>query len=313
MKLTKMEIFLPVAEIQINVLVILVFGLITGFIAGMFGIGGGFLATPLLIFAGIPPAIAVATSTNQIIASSTSGLLVHLRHGNVDVKMGSILVFGGFFGSAIGMIIFKNLQATGQIDVVIGIIYVIFLGLIGSTMMFGAIKDILQKKYGINLKTKRSKIAIELSQLSKKLPLKSRFSKSDMEISIIVPFILSILIGILVALMGIGGGFLMIPAMISILRMKQSVITGTSLFQIIFIACNASFLQALNNNIDIILSFIMIITSAIGSQIGSKASYKIDADNLRSFLALLILAVCFKMLFTLLAEPASIYSLELIK
>jgi uncharacterized protein len=308
-----MEIFLPVAEIQINVLVILVFGLITGFIAGMFGIGGGFLATPLLIFAGIPPAIAVATSTNQIIASSTSGLLVHLRHGNVDVKMGSILVFGGFFGSAIGMIIFKNLQATGQIDVVIGIIYVIFLGLIGSTMMFGAIKDILQKKYGINLKTKRSKIAIELSQLSKKLPLKSRFSKSDMEISIIVPFILSILIGILVALMGIGGGFLMIPAMISILRMKQSVITGTSLFQIIFIACNASFLQALNNNIDIILSFIMIITSAIGSQIGSKASYKIDADNLRSFLALLILAVCFKMLFTLLAEPASIYSLELIK
>tara|TARA_Y100000389_G_scaffold187566_1_gene209114 strand:+ start:4681 stop:5622 length:942 start_codon:yes stop_codon:yes gene_type:complete len=313
LKLTKMEIFLPVAEIQINVLVILVFGLITGFIAGMFGIGGGFLATPLLIFAGIPPAIAVATSTNQIIASSTSGLLVHLRHGNVDVKMGSILVFGGFFGSAIGMIIFKNLQATGQIDVVIGIIYVIFLGLIGSTMMFGAIKDILQKKYGINLKTKRSKIAIELSQLSKKLPLKSRFSKSDMEISIIVPFILSILIGILVALMGIGGGFLMIPAMISILRMKQSVITGTSLFQIIFIACNASFLQALNNNIDIILSFIMIITSAIGSQIGSKASYKIDADNLRSFLALLILAVCFKMLFTLLAEPASIYSLELIK
>lgn len=308
-----MEIFLPVAEIQINVLVILVFGLITGFIAGMFGIGGGFLATPLLIFAGIPPAIAVATSTNQIIASSTSGLLVHLRHGNVDVKMGSILVVGGFFGSAIGMIIFKNLQATGQIDVVIGIIYVIFLGLIGSTMMFGAIKDILQKKYGINLKTKRSKIAIELSQLSKKLPLKSRFSKSDIEISIIVPFILSILIGILVALMGIGGGFLMIPAMISILRMKQSVITGTSLFQIIFIACNASFLQALNNNIDIILSFIMIITSAIGSQIGSKASYKIDADNLRSFLALLILAVCFKMLFTLLAEPASIYSLELIK
>ena len=308
-----MEIFLPVAEIQINVLVILVFGLITGFIAGMFGIGGGFLATPLLIFAGIPPAIAVATSTNQIIASSTSGLLVHLRHENVDVKMGSILVVGGFFGSAIGMIIFKNLQATGQIDVVIGIIYVVFLGLIGSTMMIGALKDILQKKYGITLKTKRSKIATELSQLSKKLPLKSKFSKSDIEISIIVPFILSILIGILVALMGIGGGFLMIPAMISILRMKQSVITGTSLFQIIFIACNASFLQALNNNIDIILSFIMIITSAIGSQIGSKASYKIDADNLRSFLALLILAVCFKMLFTLLAEPSSIYSLELIK
>ena len=308
-----MEIYLPVAEIQVNVLIILIFGLITGFIAGMFGIGGGFLATPLLIFAGIPPAIAVATSTNQIIASSTSGLLVHLRRGNVDVKMGSILVVGGFYGSAIGMIIFKNLQATGQIDVVIGIIYVIFLGLIGSTMMIGAVKDILQKKYGINLSKEPTKLSIKLSQLAKRLPLKAKFTRSDIEVSIIVPFILSILIGILVALMGIGGGFLMIPAMISILRMKQSVITGTSLFQIIFIASNASLLQALNNNIDIILSFIMIITSAIGSQIGSKASYKIDADNLRSFLALLILAVCFKMLFTLLAEPASIFSLELIK
>lgn len=308
-----MEIYLPVAEIQVNVLIILIFGLITGFIAGMFGIGGGFLATPLLIFAGIPPAIAVATSTNQIIASSTSGLLVHLRRGNVDVKMGSILVVGGFYGSAIGMIIFKNLQATGQIDVVIGIIYVIFLGLIGSTMMIGAVKDILQKKYGINLRKEPTILSIKLSQLAKRLPLKAKFTRSDIEVSIIVPFILSILIGILVALMGIGGGFLMIPAMISILRMKQSVITGTSLFQIIFIASNASLLQALNNNIDIILSFIMIITSAIGSQIGSKASYKIDADNLRSFLALLILAVCFKMLFTLLAEPASIFSLELIK
>ncbi len=308
-----MEIYLPVAEIQVNVLIILIFGLITGFIAGMFGIGGGFLATPLLIFAGIPPAIAVATSTNQIIASSTSGLLVHLRRGNVDVKMGSILVVGGFYGSAIGMIIFKNLQATGQIDVVIGIIYVIFLGLIGSTMMIGAVKDILQKKYGINLSKEPTQLSIKLSQLAKRLPLKAKFTRSDIEVSIIVPFILSILIGILVALMGIGGGFLMIPAMISILRMKQSVITGTSLFQIIFIASNASLLQALNNNIDIILSFIMIITSAIGSQIGSKASYKIDADNLRSFLALLILAVCFKMLFTLLAEPASIFSLELIK
>ena len=308
-----MEIYLPVAEIQVNVLIILIFGLITGFIAGMFGIGGGFLATPLLIFAGIPPAIAVATSTNQIIASSTSGLLVHLRRGNVDVKMGSILVVGGFYGSAIGMIIFKNLQATGQIDVVIGIIYVIFLGLIGSTMMIGAVKDILQKKYGINLSKEPTQLSIKLSQLAKRLPLKAKFTRSDIEVSIIVPFILSILICILVALMGIGGGFLMIPAMISILRMKQSVITGTSLFQIIFIASNASLLQALNNNIDIILSFIMIITSAIGSQIGSKASYKIDADNLRSFLALLILAVCFKMLFTLLAEPASIFSLELIK
>ena len=308
-----MQIYLPVAEIPINVIVILVFGLITGFIAGMFGIGGGFLATPLLIFAGIPSAVAVATSTNQIIASSTSGLLVHLRRGNVDMKMGSLLVCGGFIGSAIGMVIFRALQKTGQIDVVVGIIYVIFLGAIGVTMLMSSVKDLLEKRYDISWEKKKNSLSAKFIKKTKNLPFQVHFPKSKITVSLIVPAVLSVLIGVLVALMGIGGGFLMIPAMISILRMKQSVVIGTSLFQIIFIASNASFLQALNNNIDIVLSCMMILTSAIGSQLGTKTSYKIDPDSLRSFLALLILAVCLKMLISLFADPSSLFSLDLIK
>lgn len=308
-----MQIYLPVAEIPINVIVILGFGLITGFIAGMFGIGGGFLATPLLIFAGIPSAVAVATSTNQIIASSTSGLLVHLRRGNVDVKMGSLLVCGGFIGSAFGMVIFRALQKTGQIDVVVAIIYVIFLGAIGVTMLISSVKDLLEKRYDISWEKKKNSFFAKFIKKTKNLPLQVHFPKSKITVSLIVPAVLSILIGVLVALMGIGGGFLMIPAMISILRMKQSVVIGTSLFQIIFIASNASFLQALNNNIDIILSCMMILTSAIGSQLGTKTSYKIDPDSLRSFLALLILAVCLKMLVSLFADPANLFSMDLIK
>ncbi len=308
-----MQIYLPIAEIPINVIVILVFGLMTGFIAGMFGIGGGFLATPLLIFVGIPPAIAVATSTNQIIASSTSGLLVHLRRGNVDIKMGSILAIGGFFGSFIGIYIFKILQKIGQIDITVSIIYVVFLGTIGFTMMINSVKDLLERKYQVTWEKRKDSIFTKWINKAKDLPYQVEFPKSKVTVSIFVPIVLSVFIGILVALMGIGGGFLMIPAMISILKMRPGVITGTSLFQIIFIAANATFLQALNNNLDIVLAALMILTSAIGSQIGTKASYKIDTDRLRSFLALLILIVCLKMLITLFAEPANLYSIELIK
>jgi len=289
------------------------FGLITGFIAGMFGIGGGFLATPLLIFVGIPPAIAVATSTNQIIASSTSGLLIHLRKGNVDIKMGLVLVIGGFFGSFIGIYIFKFLQKTGQIDIAVSIIYVVFLGTIGLNMLINSIKQLLESKYQITWEKEHDSAFARCIAKAKKMPLQVEFPKSQITVSLFVPIILSMLIGVLVVLMGIGGGFLMIPAMISILKMRSEVVTGTSLFQIIFIAANATFLQAMNNNLDIVLAALMILTSAIGSQIGTKTSYKIDTERLRSFLALLILAVCLKMLISLFTDPANIYSLEIIK
>ncbi len=309
-----MQIYLPIAEIPVNIILILSIGLIAGFLAGMFGIGGGFLATPFLMFIGIPPAIAVATSTNQIIASSVSGLLAHFRKGNVDIKMGLFLVIGGFIGSTFGVSIFQILQKTGQTDIVVSITYVLFLGSIGYKMFKEGIKNLITKKYGVIWKKNDG---TRLGQFLRKidhLPWKAYFAKSDITISVIVPVVLSFGIGILVALMGIGGGFLMIPAMIYILKMPSNVVVGTSLFQIVFIASNATFLQVVTNNtVDIVLAFLMIISSAIGAQIGTRIGYRIDADNLRTFLSVLILLICFKMLFGLFATPLSLYTIEMMK
>ena len=309
-----MQIYLPIAEIPVNVIVILLLGLVTGFLAGMFGIGGGFLATPLLMFIGIPPAIAVSTSANQIIASSVSGMLANFRKGNIDIKMGMFLVIGGFIGSTLGVSFFKLLQKSGQTDIVIALVYVIFLGSISVTMLIDSIRALIEKKYGItweeNNKPKFQKLLTKLD----KFPWKVYFPKSDITVSAIIPIILSIGIGILVALMGIGGGFLMIPAMIYILRMPSNVVVGTSLFQIVFIASNATFLQAVTNNtVDIVLAFLMIVSSAIGAQMGTRSGYKIDANSLRSFLSLLLMAVCVKMLFVLFAEPQNLYAIEILK
>jgi uncharacterized membrane protein YfcA len=309
-----MQIYLPIAEIPVNVILILLLGLATGFLAGMFGIGGGFLATPLLMFIGIPSAIAVSTSTNQIIASSVSGLLAHFRKGNVDIKMGLFLVVGGFFGSTLGVSIFKLLQKTGQTDIVIALIYVLFLGLISITMLVDSVRNMVEKKYGVTWEKNKNTFLEKMLTKIDQMPWKFYFPKSDITVSVIVPIVLSIGIGILVALMGIGGGFLMIPAMIYILRMPSNVVVGTSLFQIIFIASNATFLQAITNNtVDIVLAFLMIISSSIGAQIGTRTVYKADADSMRSFLSLLILAVCIKMLFTLVATPHSLYTIEMMK
>lgn len=309
-----MQIYLPVAEIPVNVIVILALGLATGFLAGMFGIGGGFLATPFLMFIGITPAVAVSTSTNQIIASSVSGLFAHLRKGNVDIKMGLVLVVGGFIGSTFGVSIFKLLQKTGQIDIVIAIIYVIFLGSISITMLKDSIKTLIKNKYAISLDQEEAGIFSKFLLKTEKLPWKVYFPKSDITISVIVPVVLSIGIGILVSLMGIGGGFLMIPAMIYILRMPSSIVVGTSLFQIIFIASNATFLQALTNNtVDIVLALLMIVSSSIGAQFGTRAVYKSDANLMRVFLSLLILGVCAKMFLNLVSEPQNIYFIEMLK
>ncbi len=309
-----MQIYLPIAEIPVNIFVILLLGLGTGFLAGMFGIGGGFLSTPLLMFIGIPPAVAVSTSTNQIVASSVSGLLGHLRKGNVDIKMGLFLVIGGFIGSSFGVSIFKLLQNTGQTDTVIAVIYVIFLGSISIRMLIDSIKSILERKYNIFWeKSPKGKLEKFIAKIDN-LPWKIYFEKSDITVSVLVPIVLSIGIGILVSLMGIGGGFLMIPAMIYILRMPSSVVVGTSLFQIIFIASNSTFLQALTNNtVDIVLAFLMIISSVIGAQIGTRAVYKSDPDTMKSFLSLMILAVCFKMMLTLVTAPQNLYLVEVLK
>ncbi len=309
-----MQIYLPIAEIPVNVVVILLLGLLTGFLAGMFGIGGGFIATPLLMFIGIPPAIAVSTSANQIIASSVSGLLANLRRGAVDIKMGLFLIIGGFIGSSLGVSLFQLLQKTGQIDIVISLVYVIFLGSISIMMLIDGIKTITAKKYNIVWAVKENSNMDGFLKWAEDLPWQVHFPKSGITISVLVPITLSIGIGVLVALMGIGGGFIMIPAMIYILRMPSAVVVGTSLFQIIFIACNTTFLQAVTNNtVDIVLAFLMIISSSIGAQIGNRSGAKVDADSLRSFLALLLFAVCFKMFFSLFTSPESLYLIEVLK
>lgn len=308
------QIYLPIAEIPVNIVLVLLLGLAAGFLAGMFGIGGGFLATPFLMFIGIPPAIAVSTSTNQIIAASVSGLLAQLRKGNVDIKMGLFLVLGGFIGSTFGVSIFRILQKTGQIDIVIALVYVLFLGTISITMLVDSVKTLMAKKYGVTWEKNEGSSTNNFLAKLDHLPWKVYFPKSDISISIITPIVLSCGIGILVALMGIGGGFLMIPAMIYILRMPSFVVVGTSLFQIVFIASNATFLQAITtNNVDIVLAFLMIISSAIGAQIGTRIGYKVDADSMRSFLALLLLGVCVKMVFILFTEPTNLYIMEVLR
>jgi len=308
------QIYLPIAEIPVNILLILLLGLVTGFLAGMFGIGGGFLATPFLMFIGIPPAVAVSTSANQIIASSVSGLMVHLHKGTVDMKMGLFLVIGGFIGSTFGVSLFRILQKAGQIDLVIALVYVIFLGSISIMMLVDSIKTLSTKKYNIVWEKKDSDRFERFLAWIDQLPWQIHFPKSDITVSVIVPTVLSVGIGILVSLMGIGGGFMMIPAMIYILRMPSAVVVGTSLFQIIFIASNATFLQAItNNSVDIVLAFLMIISSSIGAQMGTRAGYKVDADNMRSFLALIIFLVCLKMFFSLFAAPEALYTVEVLK
>ena len=317
-----MQVYLPIAEMPINIILILSLGLVTGFLAGTFGIGGGFLATPFLIFIGIPPAISVATSANQIVASSVSGLFCQLKKGAVDIRMGLFLLIGGIIGSSIGVSIFKILKESGQIDLAIAISYVVFLGSISVLMLRDSIKTFMRKKYHLSFDNagegdepaKQSKLYAKILKFIDKLPYKIYFPKSEIEVSAIVPIILSVAIGILVSLMGIGGGFLMIPAMIYILRMPSSMVVGTSLFQIIFIASNATFLQAYTNNtIDIVLAFLMIISSAVGAQIGTRAGYKLDADKMRFLLSILLFTVCCKMFISLFTVPADLFMIELIK
>lgn len=308
------DIYLPIAEVPINAALILALGLITGLLAGMFGIGGGFLATPLLMFIGVPPAVSVATSTNQIIASSVSGVLAHLKKGNVDIKMGILLVFGGLLGSSFGVSLFRKIQDSGNIDLVISLVYVAFLGTISITMLIDSIKTLVEKKYGVTWEKKQGSFFGLFIKLFDKLPWKSYFPKSGVRVSIFTPIILSGGIGVLVALMGIGGGFLMIPAMIYILRMPSQIVVGTSLFQIIFIASNATFLQALNNyTVDIVLALLMIVSSSIGAQIGTRVGYKVDADSMRSLLSLMLLAVCSKMLLNLITKPETLYVIEYLR
>ncbi len=300
-----MHIYLPIAEMSVNIFLILAMGGGIGFLSGLFGVGGGFLMTPLLIFIGVPAPVAVGTEANQIVASSVSGVLAHWRRGNVDFKMGSILLVGGFFGSSAGVVLFKYLQFIGQIDLVIKLSFIIFLGIIGSLMFWESIRTIIRSH---NPASRRRKL--HQHNWLHGLPLKVRFRKSKLYISAILPFAIGAVVGVLSAIMGVGGGFIMVPAMIYLLGMPTSVVIGTSLFQIIFVTANVTFLQALTvQTVDILLAILLLAGAVVGAQFGSKYSVRMKGEQLRALLAIMVLGVCIKIIVDLVTKPADLYSI----
>jgi uncharacterized membrane protein YfcA len=298
-----MNVYLPIAEMSLNVFLLLGLGGVTGVLSGLFGVGGGFLMTPLLIFIGVPPAVSVSTVANQIIASSVSGFMAHWRRGNVDFKIGGYLLAGGIFGSTLGVALFRWLKQIGYIDLFISVLYVTFLGVIGATMAGESIRAIL--------KTPRKIAHGDRPPLAARLPMKAEFPKSRLHISIIMPVVIGFFVGIMVSLMGIGGGFFLIPAMIYLLGMPTNVVIGTSLFQIIFITANVTLLQAVTTQtVDVMLALLLLIGSVVGAQVGSRIGAKLPAETLRALLAALVLGVAVKLAFGLFTPPSDIYSVS---
>ena len=302
-----MSIYLPIAEMNVNVLLIILLGIMVGGLTGLFGVGGGFLMTPLLIFLGIPPTVAVGTEAPHVLASSLSGAIAHWRRKNVDIKMGIFLLVGGIAGSIVGVNLFKILREFGQIDVIIQFLFLIFLGLIGFSMLFESTRTTIKKYRTTSL------IRTKLHQHSwiHGLPFKMRFHRSKLYISTIPPVIIGFFVGILSAMMGVGGGFIMIPAMVYILGMSTNVVVGTSLFQIIFVTANSTFFQSyLNQTVDIILASLMILGGVIGAQVGARLGSTFKAEYLRGVLAILVLAVCIKIFLDLTLTPDDLFSLS---
>lgn len=300
-----MNIYLPIAEVSVNVLVILGLGGITGILSGLFGIGGGFLMTPFLIFIGVPPSVSVATAANQIIASSVSGFIAHWRRNNVDFKMGWFLLSGGIVGSTLGVGLFRWLKQTGQIDLIISLVYVTFLGIIGAMMAGDSIRVLLN----VNKKP----VPSAKPSLLTRLPFKVDFPRSKLQISAMAPLFIGCFVGVMVSLMGIGGGFFLIPAMIYVLGMPTAVVIGTSLFQIIFITANVTLLQAITTQtVDILLAVLLLSGSVVGAQFGSKLGTKLPAEHLRALLACIVLGVAIKLAFGLFTPPDSVYSIDII-
>ena len=303
-----MSIYLPIAEMNINIFLIVFIGMIVGALSGLFGVGGGFLMTPLLIFLGIPPVVAVGSEAPHVLASSVSGVIAHWRKKNVDFKMGFFLLSGGIIGSTLGVNLFKLLKTYGQIDIVIQFLFLVFLGFIGISMAFESAKTTIK-----NYQT-TSAIRTKLHQHSwiHGLPFKLRFHRSKLYISAIPPILIGFFVGVLSAMMGVGGGFIMIPAMVYILGMSTNVVVGTSLFQIIFVTANSTFFQSyLNQTVDIVLSALMILGGVIGAQIGVKIGSKLKAEYLRGILAILVLLVCAKILTDLILMPSDLFTTSL--
>jgi len=299
-----MQIYLPIAEISVNAFVLLGLGGIVGLLSGLFGVGGGFLITPLLFFIGVPPTVAVATGANQVVASSVSAVLAHLKRKTVDIRMGMVLMLAGLVGSSAGIWVFNILSRSGQIDLVVQLSYVLFLGIIGGLMLQESVRSLNRAK--------RATAPIKRSQHMwvHRLPLKMKFRTSGLYISVIPPALVGFGVGVLSAVMGVGGGFIMVPAMIYLLNMPTKVVIGTSLFQIIFVTAFTTFMHALTNqSVDLMLAMLLIIGGVVGAQIGAQIGLKLKPEQLRILLALLVLAVCLKLALDLLIKPSELYSI----
>jgi uncharacterized protein len=298
-----MQIYLPIAEISVNAFLLLGIGGIVGVLSGMFGVGGGFLITPLLFFVGIPPAVAVATSANQVVASSVSGVLAHVKRRTVDFRMGLVLLAGGLVGSAAGVQVFNILRQAGQVDLLVQLSYVIFLGIIGALMFVESLRALRRSRAGAPPVRRRH-------NWIHALPLKIKFRVSGLYISVIPPLLVGVLVGLLAAIMGVGGGFIMVPAMIYLLGMPTKVVIGTSLFQIIFVTAFTTLLHATTNyTVDMILAVLLLIGGVIGAQVGTTMGARLKAEQLRILLALLVLGVAGKIALDLLLQPTELYSL----
>lgn len=299
------QIYLPIAEVSVDALVITGLGAVVGLLSGMFGVGGGFLITPLLFFIGIPPSVAVATGANQVVASSISGVIAHFKRGTVDLRMGTVLLAGGLVGSVIGIWLFNRLQKLGQIDLFVQLAYVGFLGVVGALMMQESLRTLRRQKVQGPVRIRRNQ-----HLWVHRLPFKARFRASGLYISVIPPLLVGAFVGIMSAVMGVGGGFLMVPAMIYLLGMPTKIVVGTSLYQIIFTTAFTTLMHAVTNqSVDLFLGTFLILGGVIGAQVGTQLGLKLKAEQLRVLLAGLVLLVAVKIAFDLVMTPDELYSI----
>ncbi len=300
-----MQIYLPIAEMSVSMFLLLGMGAGVGFLSGMFGVGGGFLMTPLLIFIGVPPAVAVASEANQVAAASVSGVIAHWRRGNVDFKMGFVMLLGGSAGSAIGVLLFRYLREIGQVELVISISYVVFLTVVGGLMTIESVRAIIRNRRPLTARRR-----LHRHYWAHGWPLRLRFQKSKLYISAIPPFGLGLIVGILAAIMGVGGGFFLIPAMIYLLGMPTAIAVGTSLFQIIFVTSISTFLHAMTNQtVDVLLALTLLAGAVIGAQLGTRVGAELRGEQLRALLGALVVAVGAKLGVDLVVTPDEPFSI----
>ena len=301
-----MDVYLPIAEVSVNAPLLLALGALVGFVSGLFGIGGGFLMAPVLVFMGVPPAVAVASQANHVVASSASSVLAYSRQGSVDYRMGGVMALGGALGALFGVELFRLLRLLGQADLVVAVSYLLLLGSIGALMLNESLQTILRRRRGEPPKRRQTRRPLWLYGL----PFRMRFPRSGLYISALPPLALGVFAGILSAIMGVGGGFILVPAMVYVLRMRAAVVVGTSLFQILITTGVTTVLQAgRNQTVDIVLSSLLLFGGVIGAQFGARASARFRADELRAVLGLIVLLVGLQMGLTLFLRPEDAFAL----